>query len=102
MRKTLQAHTPPSDASNPLIFSVSYLLLSNFRTAAAPQTAGSDPEDTAGTDPEMFMLPLPPGLPGDQYRVKLSYFHPMAFDVMQGKYVLRLPTTVPAVSVTCC
>jgi hypothetical protein len=50
----------------------------------------------------MFMLPLPPGLPGDQYRVKLSYFHPMAFDVMQGKYVLRLPTTVPAVSVTCC
>jgi hypothetical protein len=51
-----------------------------------------------GTDPEMFMLPLPPGLPGDQYRVKLSYFHPMIFDVMQGKYVLRLPTTVPAVS----
>jgi hypothetical protein len=47
----------------------------------------------------MFMLPLPPGLPGDQYRVKLSYFHPMLFDVVQGKYVLRLPTTVPAVSV---
>jgi hypothetical protein len=65
---------------------------------AVPQTAGQDPEDMTGTDPEMFMLPLPPGLPGDQYRVKLSYFHPMTFDVMQGKYVLRLPTTVPAVS----
>ncbi|KAF6256141.1 hypothetical protein COO60DRAFT_1531108, partial [Scenedesmus sp. NREL 46B-D3] len=52
-----------------------------------------DPDDTTGTDPEMFMLPLPPGLPGDQYRVKLSYFHAMIFDVVHGKYVLRLPTT---------
>lgn len=43
------------------------------------------------------MLPLPPGLPGDQYRVKLSYFHSMTFDTQQGKYVLRLPSTVPQV-----
>ncbi|WIA34758.1 hypothetical protein OEZ86_013065 [Tetradesmus obliquus] len=70
---------------------------SGGKGGVAPVTAGSDPEDTAGTDPEMFMLPLPPGLPGDQYRVRLSYFHAMVFDVLQGKYLLRLPTTVPAV-----
>lgn len=55
--------------------------------------------DEQTTDPEMFMLPLPPGLPGDQYRVKLSFFHPMLFDMQQGKYVLRLPTTIPQVRV---
>jgi hypothetical protein len=27
---------------------------------AVLQTAGQDPEDTTSTDPEMFMLPLPP------------------------------------------
>jgi hypothetical protein len=45
----------------------------------------------------MFMLALPPGLPGDHYRVKLSYFHPMTFDLAEGRYVLRLPSTVPPV-----
>jgi len=51
----------------------------------------------ASQDPEMFMLALPPGLPGDHYRVKLSYFHPMTFDLAEGRYVLRLPSTVPPV-----
>ncbi|KAF8061371.1 ITIH5 [Scenedesmus sp. PABB004] len=62
-----------------------------------PNNAVGEPEDGSGPDPELLMLPLPPGMPGDQYRVKLSFFLPMAFDVAQGRYVLRLPTTVPPV-----
>ena len=46
-------------------------------------------------DPELFVLPMPGrAAPGDQFRVSLTTFEPLAFE--EGSYVLRLPTELPA------
>lgn len=52
----------------------------------------SDP--TASNDPELFVLPMPGrATPGDQYRIRLSYFAPLDFE--EGSYLMRLPTELP-------
>ncbi|KAG2498214.1 hypothetical protein HYH03_003965 [Edaphochlamys debaryana] len=69
----------------------------NYRPSQAydpsGQLMGSDP---SANDPELFLLPLPPGRaqPGDCFRVSLTTFEPLAFE--EGSYVLRLPTELPA------
>ncbi|KAI8464066.1 MAG: von Willebrand factor type A domain-containing protein, partial [Monoraphidium minutum] len=44
-------------------------------------------------DPELFMLFLPPGLPGDNFKVTFSYLQPLSFEA--GRYVLELPARIP-------
>ncbi|PNH02127.1 Inter-alpha-trypsin inhibitor heavy chain H4 [Tetrabaena socialis] len=65
-----------------------------YKPSVAYDPSGQALDAAATNDPELFVLPMPGrAMPGDQFRVTITTFEPLAFE--EGSYLLRLPCELP-------